>query len=191
MCHCHRSNQTKKKKDWRRRSWSERTNEKKMLMELEQLPYLHHRPHESSPHSYSQSTCHQFENFNLIKIQWTNDEDDDDEASALEIKQKRRRKKHAFRNFGYWIEDIRMQAAWKGEEEALYLTQIYKRRIFLYIFVHFLYFFYMVFYGHRQHCWNCADIFTIANARQKQWTENMRNNKIYQLEIICLKWKVL
>lgn len=99
MCHCHRSNQMEKKKMVKKRL--ERTSEKKrrLLLELEQLPYLHHRPHESTPHSYPQSTCHQFENFNLIKIQWTNDEDDDDEASALEIKPER--EKHAFRNF--WL----------------------------------------------------------------------------------------
>lgn len=52
---------------------AERLNDEKknILLGLEQLPYLHHRPHETSPHTNTDS--HQFENFNLIEIEWTNE----------------------------------------------------------------------------------------------------------------------
>lgn len=135
---------------------------KRLLLELEQLPYLHHRPHESTPHSYPQSTCHQFENFNLIKIQWTNDEDDDDEASALEIKLER--EKHAFRNF--WLLNWRHKNA-SSVKRAGGGTLSNADLQTPHIFIHFLFtsciYFYFIFLSgilwHRRHRWNCADIF--------------------------------
>lgn len=61
-----------------------RNKKKETDLRLEQLPHLQHRPHKiftvrrHAAHPYD---CHQFEIFNLIEIEWTNDEDDDDDEA--------------------------------------------------------------------------------------------------------------